>query len=298
MIKKRALSLLLSFSMLLALLPGTALAAQVPGGLLGGGSPTGANDPVSYETKKGLKGTSPKIESGWQELTAAGGGTLTLRKDVTSSAVLTVPGGCQITLNLNGRTLSRGLQNQSPRDGGGVLTVAANGELIVKSTPPNGSSTPAARGAIMGGSSTTGGGVHVKRGGRLKLQSGSIIENASASYGGGIFNEGTVVMSGGTVSNNKGGGVYQDGLFTVSGGAKVTGNETANVYLPAGKKLTADKVSGGAFGLFLASVPEAGKAVTAVTGAVSSTEGLHQRSESDCFPRRGKHRAPEHGKTC
>lgn len=273
MIKKRALSLLLSFSMLLALLPGTALAAQVPGGLLGGGSPTGANDPVSYETKKGLKGTSPKIESGWQELTAAGGGTLTLRKDVTSSAVLTVPGGCQITLNLNGRTLSRGLQNQSPRDGGGVLTVAANGELIVKSTPPNGSSTPAARGAIMGGSSTTGGGVHVKRGGRLELQSGSIIENASASYGGGIFNEGTVVMSGGTVSNNKGGGVYQDGLFTVSGGAKVTGNETANVYLPAGKKLTADKVSGGAFGLFLASVPEAGKAVTAVTGSVSSTEG-------------------------
>ena len=171
MIKKRALSLLLSFSMLLALLPGTALAAQVPGGLLGGGSPTGANDPVSYETKKGLKGTSPKIESGWQELTAAGGGTLTLRKDVTSSAVLTVPGGCQITLNLNGRTLSRGLQNQSPRDGGGVLTVAANGELIVKSTPPNGSSTPAARGAIMGGSSTTGGGVHVKRGGRLDRKS-------------------------------------------------------------------------------------------------------------------------------
>ena len=90
--------------------------------------------------------------------------------------------------------------------------------------------------------------------------------------GGGVYvGGGTFYMHGGTITGctatENGGGVYlNSGTFTVSGAARITGNHVGeadnNVYLPAGKTITADDLTSGAqIGVTAASAP------TAITGA-------------------------------
>ena len=68
----------------------------------------------------------------------------------------------------------------------------------------------------------TSGGVFVNSTGRLYLLNGSIISNNRAMAGGGIYNNGVLIMYGGIIHNNFGfgGGIYiSNGTFTMYGGA-------------------------------------------------------------------------------
>ncbi|MCL2149931.1 MAG: hypothetical protein FWH51_03240 [Dehalococcoidia bacterium] len=72
-------------------------------------------------------------------------------------------------------------------------------------------------------------GVQVNWGGTLVLEDGFISGNCNASYsGGGVNNNGTFAMTGGTISNNAatddGGGVFNQRSFTMTGGT-ISGNE-------------------------------------------------------------------------
>ena len=239
MLKKRLFSLLLCISLLLGLVPMSAAAGD-PVVF----NPT-AQGPMRY-TVNGVTKTDT-LEKAWNAVASSAGGTLTLRQDITAQngsfgsgtgfrgGALVVPRGCQVTLDLAGRKLDRKLT--APSDTGSVLIV--EGELTIKDSNDTG------RGAIMGGSSTSsGGGITVRSGGTLNLQRGGILANASQTAGGGIYNQGTVNMTGGKISDNKGGGVYQGGVFKVSGGASIAGNSgTANTYLPANRTLTVSGLS-------------------------------------------------------
>jgi hypothetical protein len=76
---------------------------------------------------------------------------------------------------------------------------------------------------------TYGGGVMNKAGAVFALNGGSILNNA-AGTGGGIFNYGTVNMTGGSISGNTNHGIYQSGTFNMSGVAAVDTNN--DVCLP------------------------------------------------------------------
>ena len=100
--------------------------------------------------------------------------------------------------------------------------------------------------------SSSGGGIYAGMVDIMLSQSATISGN-SASEGGGIYivNSGVVDLRGSVTGNSassNGGGVYASGTFRVSQGAYVFGNTKSgapnNVYLPAGRVITVDMVSG------------------------------------------------------
>ena len=138
------------------------------------------------------------------------GGDIVLGADIKAGEndeALTVPEGVTATLNLNGKSLDRGLTEA--KDAGSVLIV--EGTLTVNDT--------VGTGKITGGYSNAGGGVY-------------------------IAEDGTFTLNGGKITGNKadqGGGVYQGGTMMLSGNAEITDNtdpdgKANNVYLP-GKKI-------------------------------------------------------------
>ena len=86
-------------------------------------------------------------------------------------------------------------------------------------------------GKIKGGNNTeTGGGILNE--GTLNIQGGTITSNF-ADTGGGIYNGGTLVLSGGNITGNTaalGGGVYTGGTLQMSGAPIGTGNTGGDVY--------------------------------------------------------------------
>ncbi len=84
-------------------------------------------------------------------------------------------------------------------------------------------------GVISNNSAPSGSGVY--NDGTITMTGGSISDNTGSSYGGGVYNNGTFVMSGGSISGNtganNGGGVYSKGTFTLSGGS-ISGNSVGN----------------------------------------------------------------------
>ena len=99
--------------------------------------------------------------------------------------------------------------------------------------------------------STDGYGGGIYNYGTLTISGGSITGNGYSSNtvyvakGGGIYNCGTLNISGGTIQTNKatasGGGIYQGGTINMSGSPNVTNNTVSNaannVYLPSGVKI-------------------------------------------------------------
>ena len=68
---------------------------------------------------------------------------------------------------------------------------------------------------------------------RLSFMAGTISENEAGVNGGGIYNDGTIAASGGSVTKNHaasmgGAGVYQNGTFLISGSLVVQGNTDAD----------------------------------------------------------------------
>lgn len=78
---------------------------------------------------------------------------------------------------------------------------------------------------ITNGNGTQGGGINISQGANVTIAEGTIITgNQSISgdcNGGGIYNRGTLTITGGEISNNEafyGAGIYNSGIITISGG--------------------------------------------------------------------------------
>ena len=135
----------------------------------------------------------------------ASGGTIDLTEDCTAGSednCLTVPGGIEVILNMNGYTLDRGLFTEAANANGSVILVERGGKLTINGGTSNGT--------IKGGhNSGNGGGIYVNAGGKLTLTDVTVTENSISSdnVGGGVF-------------------VETDGMLYVSGTVKITNNAT------------------------------------------------------------------------
>lgn len=105
------------------------------------------------------------------------GGDVKLTKDIALTDVLRIPKGVTVTLDLNGKTLDRGLETCV--DLGSVIRVEPGGTLTIKDGSDNNA------GLITGGASWNGGGICNH--GTLTIEGGTIAGNKSvhSSYGGG-----------------------------------------------------------------------------------------------------------------
>ncbi len=145
-----------------------------------------------------------------------------------------VSSGDYITLDLNGKTLSRALSTAI--DDGQVIRVAENGNLTITDT------SSSKNGTITGGNNLTGdGGGGMLVNGVVTLQNGNISGNKTentiaTAKGGGVYLSGSAAvftMTGGSISNNyakiMGGGVYigANAHFDLSGG-KIFNNSCGN----------------------------------------------------------------------
>ena len=151
------------------------------------------------------------------------GGDVKLTKDINLTDVLRIPTGKTVTLDLNGKTLNRGLTEC--QDLGSVVRVEPGGTLTVKDSSNDNS------GIITGGASWNGGGICNH--GTLTLKGGTISGNKSLhnTYGGGggIYNgsyqgsTATLTLEGGVIEYNQarnGGGVYNsDGTVIIKKGS-------------------------------------------------------------------------------
>ena len=151
------------------------------------------------------------------------GGTVKLTKDISLTDVLRIPAGVEVTLDLNGHILDRGLTEC--RDLGSVIRVEPGAVLTVRDSSNNNS------GVITGGASWNGGGICNH--GTLTIEGGTISGNKSlhGTYGGGggIYNgsyqgsTATLTLKGGVIAYNEarnGGGVYNsDGTVIIQKGS-------------------------------------------------------------------------------
>lgn len=151
------------------------------------------------------------------------GGTVKLNKDIMLTDVLRIPTGKEVTLDLSGFTLNRGLTEC--RDLGSVIRVEPGAVLTLKDSSNNNS------GVITGGASWNGGGICNH--GTLTVEGGTISGNKSLhnTYGGGggIYNgsyngsKATLTLKGGVIAYNEarnGGGVYNsDGTVVIQKGS-------------------------------------------------------------------------------
>ena len=172
------------------------------------------------------------------------GGDIKLTADINLSAELNIPEGVTVSLNLNGKTLNRGLKDCV--DHGGVIRVNPGATLTVTDSSGNNA------GKITGGASWNGGGICNH--GTLYFEGGTI-ENCKAvhsSYGGGggIYNDGlngsdaTLYLTGGVIKNNtarNGGGVFNGSAGTVVIEKKVT---VKKVGTQAKETITNVKITG------------------------------------------------------
>lgn len=116
----------------------------------------------------------------------------------------------------------------------------------------------------------------------FNMSGGTIRGNTTNTYGGGVYVGWNFNMTGGEITGNGaakyGGGVYVEsaygnmGHFTVSGSAKVSGNNTSNVYLPDGATMA---IGQGGFdntasiGVTAKTSPAQGSYVAIATGAAN-----------------------------
>ena len=153
-------------------------------------------------------------------ITAAGtqAATITLLQDVQPSAAITIPADSDITLDLNGCTIDRGLT--TPTDWGyvifnqGTLTIQDNGDATKTGTITGGNDMYYAGGILNDGT--------------LKIEGGSITGNhvEYGTGGGGINNQNTLTISAGIITGNTigsggtyfGAGIRSNGTLTISGG--------------------------------------------------------------------------------
>lgn len=163
-----------------------------------------------------------------------------------TDTALVIPLGKSITLDLNGFTLDR-CMDEATADGN---VITNNGTLTIRDSSiddsgvitggyhstagggiVNNGTLNIEGGAITGNRAYEGGGIANPSGSALNLYGGSVSSNTAYQFGGaGILNSGEMTMSGGTISDNtvedvsyNGGGIWTNGALTLSGGT-ITGN--------------------------------------------------------------------------
>ena len=180
---------------------------------------------------------------------ATNGTTIKLTENVEATdtdTALVIPEGKSITLDLNGFTLDR-CMDEATADGN---VITNNGNLTIRDSSiddsgvitggyhstagggiVNNGTLNIEGGAITGNRAYEGGGIANPSGSALNLYGGSVTANTAYQFGGaGVLNSGEMTMSGGTISDNSvedvsfnGGGIWTNGTLTLSGGT-ITGN--------------------------------------------------------------------------
>ena len=164
---------------------------------------------ASVTPENGVPSSYTTIEDAFTAANAAGKATITLQDNctVTATTSLQINAGSDITLDLNGYTLTGNGQTS-------VITVNTNGTFAL-----NGSGT------ITGGNADNGGGVYVA--GTFTMNDGTIARN-TAEQGGGVYvASGSFTMQGGTISRNNardGGGVYAPSTSVILNRGSITEN--------------------------------------------------------------------------
>lgn len=273
--KKRLLSMFTALALCAAFVPAPALgeeatgegaaasAAGLIGGLGEGETPDlGNNYNKGEDSGSGLIGAggSAAPENGVVEVSTkdallndvAQGGEVKLTADITIDASLNIA-GVAVTLDLNGHVL----KYENSEKPGSVIKVWDCGNLTIKDSNPaaeykftpnddglwvldkqDGTETIKG-GIITGGTGTNidgaigtyGGGVFVEPKGALVMTGGNIVGCFASSSGGGVYNEGRFTMKSGaiescTAADGLSGGVWNSGEFTMSNG--VIGNSDSN----------------------------------------------------------------------
>ena len=156
------------------------------------------------------------------------GGDVRLSDNITLSTTLVVSEGKTLSLDLNGYTLSRGLESDGGTTGH-VIEVQQHATLTIDDNATNGT--------ITGGYSDCGGAIYNR--GIVTINGGTICDNHATTNGGAICNRGVMTINGGTISGNvspDGGAIYNEtsvateyiGTLTITGGT-ISGN-TVTTY--------------------------------------------------------------------
>lgn len=254
--KKRLFSLFLSACLLLSMLPAQALA-------LLDGSPLDKRetDQARYQIPGSGTVAEASFEKAWNAIAEAGrGGTVTLTRNVTAKdgsfgsgkgfdagGRINLPRG-EVTIDLAGHTIDRGLAGAAAREGGGVLYVGSGAVLTLTDSKGGGK--------ITGGNTTTSGGGAFAAG-KLALDGVTISGNKAAVSGGGVYNAGTVSAK---------------GVVTITG--NTAGGKANNVFLSAGRTVAvpAGLGNGARIGVTTASAPQPGAPVAAAAGQLTETD--------------------------
>lgn len=176
----------------------------------------------------------------WRINMAEDGAVIEMKTDVkavSDESALTIAHDKNVTIDLAGHTIDRGLAGASARDGGSAIV--NNGTLALTG------------GGVVKGGNTTGDGGGIYNAGTLTLGNVTVSGNAATGKGGGIMQSGTVNVSGAPV-------VYDNGAS--SGG---------NLYLPKGHdRITVTGVlgAGAKIGVTLENKPTATSPVTVTSG--------------------------------
>lgn len=262
---KRGAAFLLTAVLTLSGLPAVSAAAEtVPAGAISAVTANGATT-FYYDTA-----VSGGMEAMWDDAVSATKSTVKLYSDWNSQngtklvndgkgaayeGAICIPSGHEVTLDLNGFTINRGLE--APIENGAVIYIENGATLNLTDTR----AASGGDGKITGGNSTTGaGGIQIEMGGSLNLWGGWITGNTTAETGGGIFlnGEGSMVyMTGGKISDN-----HADG----NGGGIAMANGSLEVVSGAITQNTSGASGGGIF--------QQGGSVLFQAGDVSSNSAI------------------------
>lgn len=155
-------------------------------------------------------------------LSAINGGkvvSVRLTANITLTQCLLIDGERVVTIDLNGHELGRGLNGPPATGDGHVIGVRTGSRLTID----DGSGNNAGR--ISGGWAANGGGIY--NNGVVIINGGTITGNHATQKGGGIYNIGDLAIYGGVISSSMaevaGGGIYNGGDLYFNGGV-VLGN--------------------------------------------------------------------------
>ena len=263
--KKRIMAMLMTAILVIASVPFTAFAEEMPAEVLGGevmeavaaeaaeaeAVPAAAGEEaeaaeetaeaaetllagtVAISTWKGLQDIIDNAPGSF-ETPATEATTITLTQNLTaedSDSALLIGRGKKIILDLNGKTLNRGLAEKEAKADGSVIIIDKKASLTLKDG--------AAGGKVTGGNTTgKGGGINVIAHGNFTMEGGTISGNKSQKDGSGVFfdtSTGEFHMTGGAITGNTS---YDNAIGAgVTFGGAIGGSGTGKMFVGGDAKI-------------------------------------------------------------